>query len=279
MNIQYISDIHLERGKGKEIKSRLPVLAPILVLAGDIGNPSSHVYRTFIQHCSEDFDHVSLITGNHEYYTDKETVTITGIDELIQQYCSQFKNVHFLQNNSVVINDIIFYGCTMWSYIPYVHEAMVSFAMNDYTKIYTEVGQKLTVDTQNDIHLRMVEKLVSFLDNHMKDKVVVITHHCPLLTDDTVYVKRKLSNNKSHDNLDFAYCNEFDDIFDEYNNLIVWIYGHTHRPCNIKRNQCRIVSNPHGYPSEHLYNPAISYYPQAIIQLQNSSDNDPDLLN
>jgi predicted phosphohydrolase len=52
-----------------------------------------------------------LITGNHEYYS---TLLMSEIDYLIQNIVKKYDNIHFLNNKTVVINNINFIGTTMW---------------------------------------------------------------------------------------------------------------------------------------------------------------------
>jgi hypothetical protein len=71
MMIQYVSDIHLEFHDKMNTGSLQPLLfvkpvAPYLVLAGDIGVPDLKGYSVFLQWCSENWNAVFLVAGNHE---------------------------------------------------------------------------------------------------------------------------------------------------------------------------------------------------------------------
>ena len=53
----------------------LPYKINILCLCEDIGYPHTKIYKWFITWCSEHFTKVFIITGNHEYYSTKYTIS------------------------------------------------------------------------------------------------------------------------------------------------------------------------------------------------------------
>jgi len=116
--IQYLSDIHLEFYRSHVlVSSKVIPVAPILVLAGDVGYPFQDSYRLFLESMSQRFEHVILIHGNHEYYHRKKTM-----NEIIQQtqyVCHRFPNVHFLHNDHVDLEVAgkmhRFLGSVLWS--------------------------------------------------------------------------------------------------------------------------------------------------------------------
>jgi hypothetical protein len=68
--IQYMSDLHLDH-KQWDPNGEPPVLnpvAPYLVIAGDLGNIDTPIFRRFIRNVNTDFDQVILVPGNHEFY-------------------------------------------------------------------------------------------------------------------------------------------------------------------------------------------------------------------
>jgi predicted MPP superfamily phosphohydrolase len=126
MKIQYVSDIHLE------FYSKLPKITPVadvLVLAGDIGYPTSKIYVQFLKEMNTLFKKVFLITGNHEYYADKH---IEDIDTQIQQIINSndLKNISFLNCSYEDYEGYRFVGATLWSHID-----NPSYTINDTTQI------------------------------------------------------------------------------------------------------------------------------------------------
>lgn len=67
-----MSDIHIELSKtpDKYINRFIPSQSSddVLILAGDIGNPTSKIYKLFLTEISKYYAKVFIIAGNHEYY-------------------------------------------------------------------------------------------------------------------------------------------------------------------------------------------------------------------
>ena len=68
--LQVCSDVHLERGDitKHDFPTIIQPCAEILALAGDIGDPFSTIFEEFIHYCSQRFQYVLFVSGNHEYY-------------------------------------------------------------------------------------------------------------------------------------------------------------------------------------------------------------------
>jgi hypothetical protein len=111
--LQYISDIHLERMHRAVFSRIVRPVAGTLALAGDIGHPHKELYAKFIQYCKENWDDVILVAGNHEFDEEGYTQQIDRIRDI----CSQWRNVHFLHNESVYLNHlgVNFCGTTLWT--------------------------------------------------------------------------------------------------------------------------------------------------------------------
>ena len=129
MKIAITSDVHLEFG---DLDLHNEENADVLILGGDIfvaedvknfsyvdeqimaATPSMLArgkrYYEFLKRCSERFPQVILIMGNHEHYHGDYAETA----KIIKDTYGQFNNFHFLDNNSVWINDVLFFGGTIW---------------------------------------------------------------------------------------------------------------------------------------------------------------------
>ena len=69
IDIQVASDLHLEYNKVKDYKDIITPAAPILVLAGDIGNLYEYEkLLDFLKWCCDNFVAVLYVSGNHEFY-------------------------------------------------------------------------------------------------------------------------------------------------------------------------------------------------------------------
>lgn len=237
--IQYISDIHLEfidhPIKLKKIVEKIIPIAPICVLAGDIGYPFHPYYSQFLEEMSKKFNHILLIHGNHEYYQlgKNKGKTMNEILEKTKEIVKSLPNVHFLHNSYVDIDDIRFIGSVLWTELKNP-KALV----NDARSI-----QEFTVDHFNQIH----EENKTFIRNTIEQsrdenkRIIMITHHLPSYElIDQSFVKYG----------DYNQC--FASSCDEFINdpVILWIYGHTHLPNVQMINNIKCVANPIGYPGE-----------------------------
>lgn len=119
--IQIHSDIHLEKYPHRRLRS----IASTLILAGDIGVPLFPSYRNFFRDTSRQFDQIVYVLGNHEYER-----TWMGLDRnnyhllqdkfnqrtvLIQEIISEFKNIHLLHNELIVLHNKKIFGSTLWT--------------------------------------------------------------------------------------------------------------------------------------------------------------------
>ena len=238
MNFQYISDLHLE------VWHKIPNIersAPYLVLAGDIGDPSSKIYKMFIEYVSSIFDHVFLIAGNHEYYNyecSDNLEYLKDVDDLIRSNVSTYSNVHFLQNEIYhLTDDIIIFGSTYWTHIEDDQKDLVRNKMHDY-----EYMNNFTTEKCNQLHDLAIKKLEQYYLEYTNKRWLLVFHHLPKL--ELVLPKYKNINYISG----FASTN-YPKILDD-NNVLAIIYGHTHTPSI----QGKYYTNPIGYPSENMLN-------------------------
>jgi Icc-related predicted phosphoesterase len=264
MKIALGSDLHLEF-------QTLPVAnlgADVLILAGDIfiaedlydhtpesiqktldeGNKlgkrqkSAQEYRTFLKQCSDQFNHVIYVSGNHEFYHGKWHA---GLDYLRAE-CSQYPNVHFLENESVEIDGILFVGAALWTDMNNrdwhtMYQAKQS--MSDYRVIKNDKNQFSRLTPEDTIHrhkesLSYIQKAVANTDK----KVVVVTHHAPTEMSVAGCYKGQLLNG--------AYRSHLENVMLDNTNIVFWLHGHTHYPFDYQVGETRVVCNPRGYPGE-----------------------------
>jgi len=208
--IQVCSDLHLENGDIMEsdFPDIIKPCADILILAGDIGNPFTLLFDAFVSYCSSHFIHVLFVSGNHEYYGS----TISQTDKLLRGIFSKFHNVHYLNNSVFEYRDVLFVGTTLWSRIPNNVDPFDLFSMNDYNKI-----NDFTISVCNSLFFRDLEFIKQQLSGHKK--CIVISHHAPSLM--------CLSPEYRGDSTNCFFYTPLDNLF-YHENLIGWIYGHTH---------------------------------------------------
>ena len=235
LRFQYFSDIHLEFIKPYELEKFLNKIVPkepLCILAGDIGNPYSDNYKSFIKDVHKKFEKIFLIAGNHEYYSHGKSIDETN--EYIVSICSKYSNISFLNNNYELYEGYNFVGSILWSKIK-----NTKYEIND-----TEFIKDMNISKYNILNEKCLAYLESALDK--LDNVIVITHHMPSSTlIDSKYKVGSISNYN-----EWFYCDMDEFICKNKDKIKCWIYGHTHTPSEKLIENVNCICNPIGYPNE-----------------------------
>lgn len=281
--VQYLSDLHLEMLTRKARVKRVNRNTKYLVLAGDIGYPEKKTYQDFLKDCCSRFKYVILISGNHEYYqfcSSQNPKNITEVEDMIRSIVDKFDNLYYLQNESITLDGLTFYGCTFWSHIPTKVKADVGLMINDFRRIYidSETRETLNIDLFNELHQIHLESLIDFLENYKEEHpAIIITHHCPLW----IPYQKQIPGIaiQTDDTLNYAFCSEQSKLIEKYKSKIhSWIFGHTHRKHNLEVAGVRVCSNPKGYPGE-LYHVKEKYEcPAEVFEVNLPDTDDTDLV-
>lgn len=225
MKIQYFSDVHLEFRK--KIPRFIPRVAPVLVLAGDIGNPLSSLYSEFLQKMSDQFEKVFLIMGNHEYYNCSHPVS--SVQNILSN--KNLTNFSLLDNSYEDYNNHRFVGSTLWSHIQ-----NREYLNNDFYHI-----PNLTIEKYNQLH----QQSLIFLRNSLETdkKIVMITHHLPSHALTHPYYQK-------FEKYQQCYSSSCEDLIRPP--IVCWFFGHTHKPILQTMNGIPMRCHPIGYPGENL---------------------------
>lgn len=264
MNYHIISDLHLEFNTNinnlddlervnKKLYSDIPnrdTSDTILLLAGDIGNPYMDNYWNFLTDCSYKYKYVIFIAGNHEYYNlNKSTKnTIKQIELFIKSKLLELNlsNLYYLDNTHCELDDVIYYGSTLWTHIDDKNKLQIQYSISDYENIYIDTNKLITCDDTNMIHNFQVEQLKEFINNHNESKkLVILTHHLP-----TQYLSHH--KYKIYGFLYQAFYTDLTHIFSD--KISLWVAGHTHTPMKYIYNNTLFITNPFGYPNENKCN-------------------------
>lgn len=238
MKIDIISDIHLEFGD-----LYLPG-GDLLILAGDLGevrsffrNDGGEVRRKakamhrFMDVELSKYKRVIWVPGNHEYYGK----SVLETELLINMHWGN--KLTFLQNNSVEIDGINFFGATMWTDLgknnPMVFQ-LVKYSMNDY-----EMIEDFTPQTSYDTHMNHRLGLLNFLNSNRDKKVFVITHHAPCIL--------SIPDEYKDDRLNEAYYSDLTDIMLDNENITHWVHGHCHGQKTYEMGKTTVINNARGY--------------------------------
>lgn len=107
---QLFSDLHLEMRNSFPL---FPRVHPIVILAGDIGHIESNTFCAFVEYCSHTWDHVIFVPGNREFYS--QTRTFEELWKAYESLCDSYANVYFMDGHVLEIDDMLFFGATMWT--------------------------------------------------------------------------------------------------------------------------------------------------------------------
>lgn len=263
MKVKIVSDLHLEFSDIDIPNNGCDVL----ILSGDILlseslhdfpadtdntalQSSRHAqairFRNFLRYCAEDFPHVIYVAGNHEFYHGK---FYQGLDTLREE-CAVYPNVHFLENDSVTIEDILFVGGTLWTDCnnrdPLTMNQLSSM-MNDFAIIKNDRAGYRRLSTTDIVqrHHQTLSYFETMISNAPKDqKVVVVGHHAP---------SKKSIHYKYHgeDVMNGGYCSDLEQFILDHPNIALWTHGHVHNTHDYMIGSTRVVCNPRGYESYH----------------------------
>lgn len=254
MRIQYCSDLHIEfydkKNKGRICMTQfLNPSAPYLALCGDIGNPSRPAYREFLRQCSEAFERVFIIPGNHEYYNfDQKGGALYSMHEKNAQMegiCNSFSNVVWLHEKAVRLEKegVWICGATLWNDVTKEKEKEAEDMMNDYSTIRLEKGRAWkAIDTRIE-HRKQRGLLQYYIDKAaaLKEPIIVLTHHLPSFS----FIHPLYKESKTN----YCYASACDDMI--HPPVIAWLCGHTHKPlARWLENGVFCGINPWGYPHE-----------------------------
>jgi predicted phosphodiesterase len=263
MKIAVCSDLHLEFGP---ISLENTENAEVLILSGDIcvandlreldkgNNDKSNQYHTFFQECCARFPSVIYIAGNHEHYHGDFAKSIGTIRDRL----GYLVNLHVLDKESVLINNVFFIGGTLWTDmnkedgITLMH---MKSMMNDFRSVENSARKTHYRDTLGNSHVRiarftpddavedhkkMLEYIKIMVEGKHDQKIVVVGHHAPSkASTHPRYAKEEIMNG--------GYSSDLSEFILDHPQIKLWTHGHTHENFDYLIGSTRIVCNPRGY--------------------------------
>jgi Icc-related predicted phosphoesterase len=258
MKINLVSDMHLNFHDIEMPGGDVLIMAGDIMEAGHLrkaDNAKRDVfladrYRRFIREELSKYRHVIYVMGNHEHYNNSFHDTY---DRLSKELPS---NVHFLEKDSVKIDDVWFYGGTFWTDMNKgdpVSLHQIKYNMSDFrvinfgngVKVKTAYGgeyytSRFTPEYAKSVFHETVESLKTFLAQHVDDKVVVVSHHAPTeLSIDPAY--------KDEYHMNGAYHSRLGDFILDHPQIKTWVHGHMHNFTDYMIGDTRVIANPRGY--------------------------------
>lgn len=237
MNIQIFSDLHLNYAPFEPRYDE----ADVVVLAGDTADGDLGVLWALEAIPDRP---VIYVLGNHEYHGEVFPDLVVRLKQL-----AQGTNIHVLENESVLIGDTAFYGCTLWTDFELFDDVPTAMQvsgnyMPDFFAIEAGVSGGLFTPWE---HLATHKQSKRWLLQHYhKDKAkhhVVITHHAPSMKSVAPRFANEISSAAFASNLDDVVLALSPDV---------WIHGHTHTNFDYQLGETRVLCNPRGYPGENI---------------------------
>lgn len=261
IKIAVASDLHLEFG-AIEFKNRGTEEADVLILSGDIlvaedliRHPSNHeygplnshryvnsvVYRDFLDMVNYEFPKVIYIAGNHEFYDGKWVKTL----EFLHEYTENYTNIHFLEDESLKIDDVTFIGATLWTdmnnHDPLTQQ-IVRESMNDYRKITNEEREYSKLRPIHTIgrHIKSRQFIEKTVEEDPNGKYVVCTHQAPSFHSIP-------PEYRGHTYMNGAYASNLEEFILDRPQIKAWTHGHVHDEFDYMIGDTKIFCNPRGY--------------------------------
>lgn len=290
MKIAVCSDIHLEFGT---ISLENTENADVLILSGDIcvandlkerdsynirgENDKSNQFHTFFQECCARFPSVIYIAGNHEHYHGDYAKSI-GI---IRSNLGYLVNLHVLDKESVILNDHLFIGGTLWTDMNKEDASTLRHIkgyMNDYRIIQNSneiVNYKTFENKDKPVGMTDEEWLALPYESRVVAKFA--TRPAKFSPEDSVrdhkamleFIKTTIKDNPTMPVVvvghhapskqsvkpryegdvlvNGAYSSDLTDFILNHPRIRVWTHGHTHDQFDYMIGSTRIVCNPRGY--------------------------------
>lgn len=232
MRCHYLSDLHLDAqpftGSFAE--------GDVLIIAGDLCNAScldparkdryaviqrGRVLR-LLEQATRKFTEVLVVAGNHEHYDG-------SFHDTVSLMRAHLPCVRVLDNKAVEIGGVRFFGSTLWTdFNGGNQETMdrVRREVGDYFFIDMARGNKppkrsrFQPEDALAQHLLSWEALISAVAAEPSKQTVVISHHAPS--------RLGLNRQFAGKGLDPAFASSLDDEIAQFENVPVWVHGHTH---------------------------------------------------
>jgi Icc-related predicted phosphoesterase len=260
MKIAVASDLHLEFG---DLDFDNSDGADVLILSGDIlvvedlrdydannimgEGTKSQRWHQFMQRCSERFPHVIYVLGNHEHYHGNFTRSY----DRLKQRLAYLLNVHVLECEVLVIDDITFIGGTLWTDMNN-GDALTMYhmrtMMNDFKVIWHEAkDRRFSAKDAFEEHFKTKQYISNIVAEQHDKKFVVCGHHAPSqLSVHPKYAHDQIMNG--------GYYSDMSEFILDRPQIKLWTHGHTHHAFDYMIGSTRVVCNPRGY---------IGYEPEA----------------
>ncbi len=269
MNIQLLSDLHLESNPG--FMPTPATGADVLVLAGDIGSYQNNSALSAAGDADFGLGRFSpqngwptpvlFVPGNHEY----DGMDFDEAHQRLQETCARL-GITWLEREVVQLGGVRFVGTTLWSdfdalgplagqTLPDKIPAHFSHPNSQFTRQLkardkafraanyylrktgtTRTNAPWLAEGIREQALLCQDWLSAALDAPFDGPTVVVTHFAPSL--------RSADPRYGETPGTAGFCNALDALLPKAQ---LWLHGHLHCPSDYAAGDCRVVANPLGY--------------------------------
>lgn len=250
MKIQLLSDLHNEVYRLEAIPEITQTDAEVIVLAGDIG-----VGLRGLRWAGKEAERlgkpVLYVSGNHEFYHHD----IALMDEM-RTFAAEHELLHLLENDELIIGDVRFLGCTLWTDYRSTGDPQFSMTeaqryLNDH-HVVTKGENLFLPEDAYKLHMTSRGWLEKKLSQPFAGKTVVVTHHAPhLLCTHPSFPMNPIGA---------AFLSDLSRLVEMAD---MWCFGHTHSNLDVRVGKCRLVSNQRGYSDEGVK----GYDPEGVLAI------------
>lgn len=249
MRVQICSDIHIGISERIEFPKMIEPVAPILALLGDIGDPETKEFNTFLTYCCHNWKQVLLVPGNHEFWriNPGSKKTIDSAYTMLKSFEKQFQNLMVCWRTKFVSEDgVIVLATPLWS------RPAEGLIHNEYEVAWVDPDRSFDAETLSKLHEADLQWLKRELQINKKKTVVVLTHYPPSL----LLIDRRVIKEAD----ETLYASDLDILIRPP--VVAWACGHTHKSiqwtktwenANGDTGDVLIITNPYGYNHENIY--------------------------
>lgn len=245
MKVDIISDIHLENNITINISGILPLESTTLIIAGDITRVETHwlQLKAFLKSASKHYQKIIYVLGNHEFYALNKTLTTKEIKEKFYKLENKIPQLIILESDSIILEKekVVIFGSILFSMLLNKRELNIPINLteNSHTR-------PINYDQWNNIHnmaLKALDNAIAF-SKSIGYRLIVVTHYAP------VFKEALAPKYYGHSNNDL-YCTDLRGYFPFVD---CWIFGHTGYNCDLKIDNCRVLSNQYTTKHGPVYN-------------------------
>lgn len=247
MRLLVISDVHLEFGP-----FAFPEPMPkfdVAVFAGDMHRPITAALKWMADQREAGplrGREIIYVAGNHEFYNSEMKGTLAAAAELADE-----AGIHLLHRRAVVIEQVRFIGCTLWTDYrllgaPRPSMVYAGQALNDHRLIrYKEESGHHSrfmpwhAAAEHRLDLAFIR---GELGKTHEGPTVVVTHHAPH--------PQSVQPRHQGSALSPAFVSDLSAVLEEYQPAL-WIHGHDHGSHDYLIGRTRVLANQAGYPNLH----------------------------